>query len=84
MGGIRHYDTKEELEAREARKKFGKTGTNNSKRADDKLPEFHLNTKFDSVSDALNIFKDDQLLSEPGEDIANLAKTVCDIGTIEA
>ena len=51
LSGIRHWKGGEEREP---------TSESNEK------PEFYLNTNFKSVEDALVIFKDDDLLHEPG------------------
>jgi hypothetical protein len=52
---VRHYTRKgEEAEEKE-------------KEGDGKFKEFHIKDKFDSVRESLNLFKEDELLCEPGE-----------------
>ena len=34
---------------------------------DGRFREFHIKDKYETVGEALKLFKDDQLLSEPGE-----------------
>ena len=53
--GIRHY--KEDPEASEEVK---------DSKGDSKYPEFYSNVKYATVSEALDVFKDDDLISEPG------------------
>lgn len=52
LSGIRHWKGGEEAEP---------SPESNIK------PEFYLNTNFKSVEEALNIFKDDELLHKPGQ-----------------
>ncbi len=57
MSGVRHYTKK------------GEKANDKEKKGDARFKEFYMNEKFDSVMDALSIFKDDELLSSPGTDI---------------
>lgn len=54
LSGIRHYLTKEELEM-------------NSEIDEMNLKEYFLKDKFESVEKSLEIFQNDELLSEPGK-----------------
>ena len=80
LSGIRHYTKKkDEKEAAETenekkdeaneskakKRRNGNGGGGNS--GDTQFKEFYLNEKFESVTQALTIFKDDELLSKPGE-----------------
>ena len=38
---------------------------------DGRFREFHIKDKYKTVGEALNLFKDDELLSEPGESITS-------------
>ena len=81
LSGIRHYTKKKaekeaEVETKseaETEKKDGSKESKNKKRRngtnshDTQFKEFYLNEKFDSVTQALTIFKEDELLSKPGE-----------------
>lgn len=60
LSGIRHYSTKDQIEREKASK--GQTG-----QGDGRFKEFHIKEKFDSVEKALEIFKKDELLSNPGD-----------------
>ncbi len=55
LGGVRHYLKKGELAHKP------------DDIGDKRFSEFLLNKRFDSVGEALDIFKDDELLSSPGE-----------------
>lgn len=59
LAGVRHYKTKQELE--------DKSKEDPAFQGDGRFKEFLLNKKYGSVREALEIFKDDELLSQPGE-----------------
>ncbi len=54
LGGVRHYLKKGEKEM------------DQSKVGDGRFQEFHLCRRFGSVGEALDIFKEDELLAKPG------------------
>ena len=75
LSGIRHYTKKERKDAaieeaksdeKEAGREKKKKKANGSGSHDTDFKEFFLNQKFESVAQALTIFKDDELLSKPG------------------
>ena len=82
LSGIRHYDKKKEevIDIDEKAATEGNTNkeqagaSDNGKKdkekengiQDTEFKEFYLNQKFESVGKALQLFKDDQLLSKPG------------------
>ena len=70
MSGIRHYDTKEEIERKEREKE---KSNKSDIRGDGRFKEFHLNKRFDSVKEALEIFKHDELLCQPGSSYERFA-----------
>ena len=59
--GIRHYQKKHELEES---KSGNKNGT-----SPPPPEEVYLNKKYKSTSDALELFKNDELINEPGENL---------------
>jgi len=77
LSGIRHYDKKKKEESSEETK--DENGNNRKKRHnnsngshDTEFKEFYLNQKFESVYKALDLFKDDDLLSKPGKNSLGL------------
>ena len=44
---------------------------NSSGSGDGRFREFHIKDKYKTVGEALNLFKDDELLSGPGESITS-------------
>ena len=82
LSGIRHYDKKkeevidiDEKAATEGNTNKEQAGASDNGKKDKKkengiqdteFKEFYLNQKFESVGKALQLFKDDQLLSKPG------------------
>ena len=71
LAGIRHYEKKDEIEKREKEKERKKTGGERNDKSDDdefSMKEYYLKDYFESTSDALKLFKDDELTSKPGED----------------
>ena len=79
LSGIRHYTKKKDEkeaaetenekkdEANESKAKKRRNGNGGGNSGDTQFKEFYLNEKFESVTQALTIFKDDDLLSKPGE-----------------
>ncbi|XP_059087702.1 serine beta-lactamase-like protein LACTB, mitochondrial [Tigriopus californicus] len=60
LSGIRHYLTKEQIETQNSADSPNGQG-------DSQFKEFHMKDKFESVEKALEIFKGDELLSNPGD-----------------
>ena len=58
-------ESKQSNESKTKKWRNGNGGGGNS--GDTQFKEFYLNEKFESVTQALTIFKDDELLSKPGE-----------------
>ena len=58
-------EANESKESKAKKRRNGNGGGGNS--GDTQFKEFYLNEKFESVTQALTIFKDDDLLSKPGE-----------------
>ena len=50
-----------------SKKRRNGNGGGGGNSGDTQFKEFYLNEKFESVTQALTIFKDDELLSKPGE-----------------
>ena len=72
LSGIRHYDKKKEESSDQTKdnnrkKRNNNNNNNNNGSRDTEFKEFYLNQKFESVSKALDLFKDDELLSKPGK-----------------
>ena len=81
LSGIRHYtkkkdekeaaetenEKKDEANESKAKKRRNGNGGGGGNSGDTQFKEFYLNEKFESVTQALTIFKDDELLSKPGE-----------------
>lgn len=81
MAGIRHYEKKADIERKKEQKSLSVTkeegGPTNKKTrkkekaaevggGDGKFQEFHIKDHYDSIDKALELFKEDDLLSEPG------------------
>jgi serine beta-lactamase-like protein LACTB len=74
LSGVRHYEKKEDLEKKKREEEEQKKAGQKKKRrrgADDDdefaKKEYYLKDSFESTGDALKLFKDDELISKPGE-----------------
>ena len=59
-------ESKQANESKSKKRRNGNGGGGGNS-GDTQFKEFYLNEKFESVTQALTIFKDDELLSKPGE-----------------
>ncbi|OWF41272.1 Serine beta-lactamase-like protein LACTB, mitochondrial [Mizuhopecten yessoensis] len=71
LGGIRHYHTKASIPKVEANTQTTKTSKPGQKTAAEEtselsLAEYLISTNYKSVTESLNLFKDDPLVHEPG------------------
>ena len=65
LSGVRHYEKKSEIEAK---KKGGEdVAKKREKNEEFESKEYHITKKYNRASDALEIFKSDELIHEPGE-----------------
>ena len=62
--GVRHYEKRGEIEAK---KKGGDEAKKREKNEEFESKEYHITKKYKKASDALEIFKNDELIHEPGE-----------------
>ena len=62
--GVRHYEKKGEIEAKT---KGGDEAKKREKNEEFESKEYHITKKYKKASDALEIFKNDELIHEPGE-----------------
>ena len=66
LSGIRHYETKEQIEDKKDKKNNNNNNNHQQQKGDGRFKEFHIQTHYDTVGEALELFKKDQLLHEPG------------------
>ena len=62
--GVRHYEKRDDIEAK---KKGGDEAKKREKNEEFESKEYHITKKYKKASDALEIFKNDELIHEPGE-----------------